>query len=334
MSLRIVDESAQLDQAYQALLTSLTTWAGSGAHPWRAQGGLEPSADGASFARRDDLHLYLERTTDKIALGVALTEKDRDLLRIEFMRDAPARRKRRVAIAADEAGRFHLLLSVEALADQDIRDPVRRLAGAPLAKRAEIGGRDFILLGPLDTPRIADSLAAVAGLSPNFERHIARLGDLAADEDERMKSSLYVVSRNVSRAHKIQRRVIAALHERLSGHGFQIDEARAGVLVADFAMSRGAETLVFEVRGDAEIADLVRGVGQLALAAPRGAALTRIFVLPAPRDGLGDALAPFYPALEELGISVLLYDLRNDAMEFHFDRVDPELAQASRALFA
>lgn len=334
MALRIVDDPTQLDLAYDTLVASLTAWAGPGAHSWRSQGALEPSADGASFARRDDLHLYVERTADKIAIGVALTEKDRDLLRAEFMRDAPARRKRRLAIAADEEGRFHLLLSVEALTDQDIRAPLRRLAGAPLAKRAEIGGRDFVLLGPFDSPRIADALAAVAGLSEGFARHIARLGDLVSEEDERMKSALYPVSRNVARAHKVQRRVIAALHERLSLAGYHADEARAGPLPADFAMTKGAETLVFEVRADAELFDLVRGVGQLTLAAPRGASLTRIFVLPAPRDSIGDALAPFHPAFEELSISVLLYDIRNDALEFHFERADPGLSAEARDLFA
>lgn len=332
--MRIVDDPAQLDQAYETLRVALAAWAGPGAHQWRSQSALEPSADGASFARRDDLHLYLERTADKLALGVALTEKDADLLRVEFMRDAPARRKRRAAIATDADGRFHLLLSQDLLADQDIRDPLKRLAGAPLVKGAEIGGRNYVLLGPFDAPRVADGLAAVAGLSTGFQRHIARLGDLAADEDERMKDALYPISRNVARAHKVHRRVITALHERLSGAGYQDDEARTGPLVADFAMSHGAETLVFEVRADAELSDLVRGIGQLALAAPRGAALTRIFVLPAPRDNADAALAPFMPTLEELGVSVLFYDIRNDALEFRFDRVDPEMSAAARELFA
>ncbi len=334
MPLRIVDDPAQLDQAYAALKSALTAWAGPGAHAWAAQGGLEPAGEGASFARRDDVHLYLERTDDRIAIGVALTAHDRDLLRLEFLRDAPARRKRRLAIAVEDDGAFALLISTEALADQDIRDPLKRLAGAPLAKRADIGGRDFVLLAPLGEPRIADALAAVAGLSPHFERHIAQLGDLAAGEDARMKTALYEISPRVARTHKVQRRVVAALHEKLAGAGFQLDEAEAGPLKADFVMSRGAESLVFEIRGDAEIADLVRGLGQLTLVAPKGASLTRVLVLPAPRQDIGQAIAAFYPALDELSVNVLLYDLSDAGMSFHFDRVDATLPRETRALFA
>lgn len=331
MALRIIEDPAELDAAYAALSASWAAWAPP--QRWSARDALEPAGEGASFARRDDVHLFLERTNDKIALGAALTERDQSLLRVEFMRDAPARRKRRVAIAIDEAGKFHLLLSSEFLTEQDIRDPVRRLAGAPLAKRAEIGGRDYVLLGPFDAPRIADGFLAVAGLSPTFARHIAKLGALAADEDERMETSLYEISRNVARAHKVQRRVVAALHEALSLKGYRLDEAEAGPLKADFAMTLGAETLAFEIRGDAEIADLVRGVGQLALAAPRGAGLTRFFVLPAPRDD-ARALTPFMPAFEELAVSVLFYDVRDDQVSFVFHRADPDLPAATRALFA
>ncbi len=329
--MRIIEDPAELDAAYAALAAAWGAWAPP--QRWASRDALEPAGEGASYARRDDVHLFLERTNDKIALGAALTERDQNLLRVEFMRDAPARRKRRVAIAADDAGKHHLLLSAEVLAEQDIRDPFRRLAGAPLAKRAEIGGRDYVLLGPFDAPRIADAFLAVAGLSPAFARHIAKLGALAADEDERLETSLYEISRNVARAHKVQRRVVAALYEALSVKGYRLDEASAGPLKADFAMTQGAETLAFEIRGDAEIADLVRGVGQLALAAPRGAGLTRFFVLPAPRDD-SRALAPFMPAFEELGVSVLFYDVRDDQVSFVFHRPDPDLPAATRALFA
>lgn len=330
--MRIVDEPAQLDLAYEALRAALAAWAGPGSHQWRAQSALEPRGEGASFARRDDLHLYLERSVDKLALGVALTESDEDLLRVEFVREAPARRKRRAAIAIDEGGRFHLLLSIDFLADQDIRAPLAALAGAPLVKGAEIGARQYVLLGPLDAPRVADGLAAIAGLSPGFRRHIARLGDLAADEDERMRSALYPISRNVARAHKAHRRVVAELYERLSQAGWTNAAPRAPV-AADFAMSLAGQTLVFEIRGDAALADLVRGLGQLVVAAPAGTPTARLFVLPAPRDGDAGALAPFQAAFEELGVSVLLYDIRNDALEFRLARADPGLSPQARGLF-
>ncbi|MET0182767.1 MAG: hypothetical protein ABW199_07770, partial [Caulobacterales bacterium] len=311
MPLRIVEDPNELDQAYAALSAAFTAWGGGVAHVWRAGGGLEAAADGASFSRRDDLHLYLERTLDKVAIGVALTERDVDLLRIEFMRDAPARRKRRAAIAADDGGEFHLLLATDFLADQDIREPFRRLAGAPLVKRAEVGGRDYVFLGPFSSPRIADAVAAVAGLSPAFQRHVAKLGDLAANEDDTMDTALYRVSRGVARAHKVQRAVAAALHEKLAGAGYQLDESHVGPLRADFVMSRAADSLVFEIRANAELSDLVRGIGQLTLVAPRGARVSRVFVLPASLGDMGDALTPFRPALEELSVSLLLYDVTN-----------------------
>lgn len=333
MPLRIVEDPAELDQAYAALNAAFAAWAGGAAHAWKSDSALEAAAEGVTFARRDDIHLYLERTLDKIAIGVALTERDADLLRVEFMRDAPARRKRRAAVAADDAGKFHLLLSADLLADQDIREPFRRLAGAPLVKRAEVGGRDYVFLGPFDAVRIADAIAAVAGLSPHFQRHVAKLGDLAAGEDDAMETSLYRVSQGVARAHKVQRLVIAALHERLGGAGYALDESNVGPLRADFVMSRAAESLVFEVRGDSELSDLVRGIGQLTLVAPRGARVSRLFVLPAPRGELGEALTPFRPAFEELSVSLLFYDVKDGGVEFHFDRVDDALSPEARALF-
>ncbi|MGE3141897.1 MAG: hypothetical protein AB7L65_01130 [Hyphomonadaceae bacterium] len=335
MALRIIETPAQLDAAYDGLAAALTAWAGpGGARQWRSSDALEPEAEGASFARRDDLHLYLERTRDRIALGAALTPRNRDLVRVEFSRAAPARRKHRAAFAFDDAGdAYFLMISTDALKDHDIRDPFRRLAGAPLVKRAELGGRDYLMIGPLDAPRIADALFAVAGVSPAFEKHIAKLGAVVADEDERQESEVYAVSRAVERAPRAVSRVISALHEHLMRAGFQLDAAEAGALKADFVMSRGAESLVFEIRGDAELADLVRGLGQLALVAPRPAALTRMLLLPAPRDELGQALAPFAPAFEELSVNVLFYDFEGDAVTFRFERADPALPDGTRRLF-
>lgn len=333
MALRIAEDPAALDAAYTQLQAALAAWAGKPAHAWTASGGLEPGGEGASYARRDDLHLYLERTRGEVAVGVALTERDRDLLRLDFDRAQPAKRRRKLALAIDDAQKMHLLIAADELTGQDIRDPFRRLAGAALAKRADVGGRDYLLLGPLDAPRVADALVAVAGLSPAFEKHISALGSLVADEDEAMDDALYAVSRNVARAHKVERRVIAALHEKLSQAGYYREDVETGPLKADFAMTRGAETLVFEIRGHAAIADFVRGVGQVSLVAPRAAAFTRFFVLPAPQEDLGAELAPFAHSFEELSLNVLFYDIEKDDVRFFFNRVDPALSAEARALF-
>jgi hypothetical protein len=322
-----------LDAAYAELAAALAAWSGGRAHAWTAADALEPGGEGATYSRRDDLNLFLERTQERVALGAALTERDRDLLRVELSRNAPARRKQRAAIAVDENNAFYLLLGADWLRDQQLRDPVRRLAGAPLLKRAELAERDYLLAGPLSDPRIGDALCAIAGLAPAFEKHVVKLGSLIADEDEAQEEELYPISRSVARAHRVQGRVIAALHQRLRAAGYQSDVAEAGALKADFAMSRGAETLVFEVRAHAEIADLVRGLGQLTLVAPRPAHLTRFFVLPAPRGEIGQALTPFMPAFEELSVSVLLYDLERDEIDFRFERVDPSLNEETRRLF-
>jgi hypothetical protein len=330
MSLRIVDDPAQFDAALAALQSGLKTWAGGAVQAWRAQSALEHAREGESYARRDDLHLYVETTFDKAMIGVALTERDEDLLRLDFMREAPARRKRRLAIAAAEGGEFYLLIGVDLLADQEIRDPAKRLPAAAGVRRAELGGRDYLLYGPLSEPRVADALQATAGLSPRFERHIARLGALLADEDDVMEgASLYPIRREIARAHKIERRIVAALHERLSAASYRFDAAGAGPIKADFAMSRGADKLAFEVRGHAEIADLVRGVGQLALVAAHGRA--RILVLPAPLAGADGVLTSFAPALNELSISVLFYALEHDELRFMLHHADPALSAEARA---
>ncbi len=333
MPLKIIEERADADAAYGALEASLTAWAGPGRQTWHARDALEPAADGATYARRDDLHLYLERTSVAFSLGVALTEADRDLLRIDVPRDRPGRRRREAAFARDDAGGFFAILGVEFLRELDVRMPFQRLAGTPLVKRAELAGRDYLLIGPLQDPRIAEALCAIASLTGAFEKHVSKLGAFLEDEDERLQSQLYQVSSGVRRARRVQRLVIVSLHGALAPHGFALDEVEQGGVHADFALSRGAETLVFEIRADASRADLVRGLGQLAIAAPRGAHLTRFLVLPAPH-GPRDALAAFDPAFEELSVNVLFYDIENGAAVFRFDRADPALTLTTRRLFA
>jgi len=331
MSLRIIDDSTQLDAALTALKNALRAWAGGVSHQWRAESALERARDGESYARRDDLHLYVEKSFDRAVIGVALTERDDDLLRLEFMRDAPGRRKRRLAIAADEAGHFFLLLSLDLLGDQDIRDPLKRLVGASNVRRAELGGRDYVLIGPLDSPRVADALAATGGLAPKFERHVARLGALIADEDEHRNGALYPVSRDVARAHKVEQRVVAALHEKLAAASYRLDGAGPAPLQADFAMGRGGDKLAFEIRGHAEISDMVRGLGQLALAAPAQSGRARVLVLPAPLVETAAPLEAFASALEELRVSVLFYDIVADRLGFALHRADATLSAEARA---
>lgn len=333
MPLRLIDDADGLDRAYAALRTMLTQWAGGRARSWQAESALEPPGDGGTYARREDLYIFLERGNDAMSLGVALTDRDRELLRADLPRSAPAKRARRCAIATDETGALFVMLGLDALRDGDIREPFRRLGAIPCLKRADMSGRDYAMIGPMADVRAADALQALAGAHPAFDRHVAKLGSLAEHEDARSHDDLYAVSRAVERTPRVHGRIASALHERLQAHGFQLDEVERGGLAVDLALTRDAETLVFEIRDHAELADLIRGLGQLVLAAPRVAGLSRVFVLPAPNDELGGALDPFAAAFEELAVSVLLYDFENNAPQFRFVRADPQLALETRRLF-
>ena len=311
MTLRMIDSEAQLSEAFEALETALGGWSGGQSDAWRreeAQGVVE----GVSFARRDDVYVFLERRPDAFVVGVALSESDADLVAFSFGRSEPAGARRRQAAAINDAGETFLLLGIDELKRQGVHDVFRRLAGAVGVKRAHIAERDYVLLGPLGEPESADALLSVAELHPRFERHVERLGALAARSDSAEGARLYPVSARVVRQHRVFPKIAAALFERFAGAGYQLDAASAGPVQADLALRRGEDTLVFEIRPDCTVEDIQRGLGQLVLLAPNAEGVTRLLVLPAGREpeAAATALAVFRGAFDELAVVALTYDFR------------------------
>jgi hypothetical protein len=325
MGLRIVDTETELDAGFAALEDMLTRWAGRKTDAWQKGGRDGPKEEGASFAKRDDVYVYIQITRQDAHVGVALTEKDKDILRIGLPRRDPDKQQKRVAMAVDEAGGQFLLVSEDELKSQSIREPFRRLAGAPQLKRATVGDRDYILIGPVSDARTADGLMAIAVLHPEYERFVERVGRGAADSDARDDDlHIYPISLAVQRQHRAQTKVVQALFDRARTAGFQVVELKTGPTIADLALSRGDVSIAFEIRADAELEDFTKGVGQLALLAPKSAGWRRCLALPAPREPIGQKLRSLEPAFEELGLMLLFYDFQGNDVSLwaHFTPTD------------
>ncbi len=338
MTLRIIDAEVQLDQAFGLLRSTLKAWAGGRDEAWQQEGRDGVRAEGAAYSRREDVYVAVERDERRWTLSVALTEKDQILLEVAIPRRDPARDRKRFAMAWSDGDEPFLLLGVDELRRQGLRDPFRRLAGAPLVKRANVSDRDYVLIGPLKEEGAPDALLSLAALHPRFEALVERLGALAGRSDEADEAEIYTVSPRVARERRVHAKVSAALFQRLRGAGFQIAELKSGVLRADFAAVRGDKALAFEIRADAEIGGGLKALGQLVAVAPAGGAgsgpgFRRSLVLPGPRESLGSALAPFEAAFRELGVLVLLYDFKDGEVFFWAQAVPPDFPNDLRALF-
>jgi hypothetical protein len=325
MSFRIVDAATGLEQASDRLRQALSEWAGGKAESW-GEGGQ----DGASFSRRDDVYLFVAREEASISIGAALTARDQETLRIDLPRKAPARDRKRVALVIDENDAPFLMVSLDLLRAQGIRDPLKRLTGAPMVKHAAVSGRDYVLIGPLNQPKVADALLALAALSPQFEAHLEKLGAFEEESDE----DLYLVSPQVAAAHRVHAKVASALMARLRVAGFQAADLRNGPIRADLAAARADATIAFEIRPDAGVAAFLQALGALALIAPGGGAFRRGLVLPAPREQGGGGLAPFEAACREAGIWVLMYDFKDGAPTLWSHSAPADLPAEVRGLFA
>ena len=333
MALRIVDAELQLDQAFDLLAKTLATWSNGKGQPWQKNSHTGVREEGASYARRDDVYLYTEKTQKAHSVGVALTEKDRALLTIEIPRREPAKDRKRFAAAFGDADEPYLLIAADELKHQDIRDPFKRLAGAPQIKRANVSDRDYVMIGPLNDPKAADALLSLAALSPRFENHVEKLGALAGTSDQRDEADVYQVSQKVSREHRVHTKVVEALFERLRGAGFQVAELKTGPLLADFAVARADMAIAFEIRADAQLEDLIKAIGQLVVISPASGAFKRCIVLPAAREAIGGALAPFETAFREIGALVLLYDFDGKDVKFWAQVVPTDFPPDLRKLF-
>jgi hypothetical protein len=333
MALRIVDAELQLDSAFDQLSKTLAQWAGGKGEPWQKDGREGAREEGVSYSRRDDVYLYTEKTQRLHSVGVVLTEKDRALLTIEIPRRDPAKDRKRVAAAIGDAEEPYLLVSADELRHQDIRDPFKRLAGAPQIKRANVSDRDYVMIGPLTDARAAEALLSLAALNPRFEAHVEKLGALAGASDDRDEADVYQVSSRVARERRVHAKVVEGLFARLRGAGFQVAELKNGPLTADFSVARADIAIAFEIRAHAELEDFLKAIGQLVVIAPAGGAFKRCMVLPAPREALGGALAPFEAALKEIWALVLLYDFQDGGVKFWAQVAPPDFPPDLRKLF-
>jgi hypothetical protein len=318
MTLRIIDAPDQLDAAFAQLEATLAAWAGGRADAWRQGHGR-----GVSYAKGMDVYLYVEAHEGAHIIGAALSERDRDVLRFETSRKEPARNRRSLVAAANTSGDMFLLFAIEALKAQGLRDVFRRLAGAAAIKRANLADRDYVLVGPLADPKTADALLALAALHPKVEDHIEKSAGRGQDEAE--DSDLYAASRQVARQHRAPAKARRALFERLTGLGYVLETVELGALTADLAMSRGEDTVVFEIRAEAEVEDLQKALGHLSLIAPRALGIDRVLVLPAPAAAIGASLDPYKQAFEEMGVSLVFYDFKGGEIGFHLELADAAL---------
>jgi len=320
MTLRIIDAEPALLSAFRQLEATLCAWAGEPSDIWEG----EDATQGASFSRSEDVYLFMERRARRAVFGVALSANDADLIRFEISWKEPARDKSRVVAAQNEAGECFFLIGADALKSQGVGDVFRRLARAPAIKRANLANRDYVLIGPLTDPRSAEALLALAALHPRHGLQIDKSAHLATDED-RDDAVIYEVSVGVRTTHRAMAKAARALHDRLSTCGYYAETVEFGALKADLAMSRGEDTVVFEIRAEARVEDLQRGLGHLALIAPSALGLMRVIVMPASKRALGAAFDPYKQAFEDMKISLLFYDFRNGEVVLTFDAVDPSL---------
>lgn len=320
MSFRIIETSAALDQAVDRLRGALSEWAGGG----------ESWAEGESYARREDVYLFVTKAAEKIVIGAALTRRDEEILRIELPRHELTRDFKRAAMVIDDAEAPYLMVALDELRRQGLRDPLRRLAGAPLLKGATRANREYVLIGPLAHAKAADALLSLAALSPAFARHVERLSALSSEGEE---EALYLVSPRVAGTHRVREKITAALLAKLRAAGFQVADIRNGPVTADFAVARADAAIAFEIRPDAALNDFFAALGRLALIAPGGGAFRRALVLPAPRDNLTAALAPFETACREMGVWVLLFDVKDGAVSVRSQTASADLPEDVRQLF-
>lgn len=311
MGYRILAGGDQRDAVLDDFARAAAHWAGAPAQAWR----LIDGARGRSFARGGDFYIYLEQSDAGSALGVARARDDCDVLRIALDHDAQSDAADDAALLwDDEDADAFLVLSETWLLQSGIADPFVRAAGSALIKRADIGARRFLMLGPLDKPRAADALIAIGGLKASAE-----------------SDTLYPVGHGVERTHRARDQALSHLAERLEAAGYKRDAASAAGLSAELALSLEAQTLVFAAPRRLTATAIAAALGSFAIYAPREAGCVRILTLPGPHLDDGGALEPFLPALQELSVSVLFYDFAADGPRYWFAAADETLSTHVRA---
>lgn len=312
MSLRIVDADLQLNQAFDLFERMLKAWAGGRTDEWRKDGPAGVTEEGATYARRDDVYVSVAMTDAAASIGVALMPGDVTVLEIALPRRGPARDRRRAALAVDDNGETFLLAAEEALRAQGVRDAFRRMAGQSAAKRARVGGRDYLMLGPLSDPAAVDALLALAALHPTFEAHLDRLARL----DAPTPTTLYRPSETLAHAHRIADKAAFAFAARLRAAEFTLVTAATGPFVADIAGQREETAVAAHVARAVTPAAIAEAMGVLALAAPTQAGFFRLLIIPAPRDASDPAVVAVAEAAADLDVALVGVDIRDEEVVF------------------
>lgn len=313
MSLRIVDADLQLNQAFDLFERTLKAWAGGRTDEWRKDGPGGIVEEGSTYARRDDVYVSVAMTDVTAAIAVVLMPGDVAVLDIALPRRGPARDRRRAALAVDDNGEVFLLAAEEALRAQGVRDAFRRMAGHAAAKRARVGGRDYLMLGPLSDPASVDALLALAALHPTFEAHLDRLARL----DAPTPATLYRPSEALAHVHRFADKAAFALAARLRAADYALAAAAAGPFQADVAARRDDAAIAAHVARAVTPGAIAEALGQLALAAPAQHGFFRLLIVPAPRDAGDDGFAALADAAADLDIAVVSADIRDDDVQFH-----------------
>lgn len=312
MSLRIVDADLQLNQAFDLFERTLKAWAGGRTDEWRTDGPAGIVEEGATYARRDDVYVSVAMTDAAASIAVALVPGDVVVLEIALPRRGPARDRRRAALAVDDNGETFLLAAEEALRAQGVRDAFRRMAGHAAAKRARVGGRDYLMLGPLGDPAAVDALLALAALHPTFEAHLDRLARL----DAPTPATLYRPAETLAHAHRFAEKAAFALAARLRAADYEIVTAATGPFVADVAGRRDDVAIAAHVTRAVTPAAIAEALGVLGLAAPAQQGFFRLLIAPAPRDSTDANFAAFADAAADLDIALVCADIRDDEVQF------------------
>ncbi|MDX2236794.1 MAG: hypothetical protein NW203_04440 [Hyphomonadaceae bacterium] len=311
MPVRIVSDGGHVEAIADAFARAAAHWAGGRSETWTIG-----ETHGEGFVRDDDLYLFVERSVEAIAFGAARRDDDRDILRVIFARAAPDARRDDVALAWDDADAdAYLLMSLDALARQGVADPLRRLAGAAPVKRADIAGDAFAAIGPLDKPRGAEGLAALARLSCAAARAAG--------------APLYAPA--AARALRLRDRALAEVSGRLAHLGYFAAAAAPAPFGPDIAVQRGGVTLSIAAPRALHPHAVAAAMSAAVVGAPIAGQGVRILAAPAPAQDDGGAFNALRPAFEAMRLSLMFYDLGADGFVLTTPIAHPSLADHLRA---
>jgi hypothetical protein len=184
------------------------------------------------------------------------------------------------------------------------------MAGHAFAKRARVGGRDYLMLGPLTEPGAVDALLALAALHPAFEAHLDRLARI----DAPAPTHLWRISDGVARLHRSAERAVFAAAQALRRADFTIEAPPEGPFGIEMAARRGDAAIAICAVREASSCAVAERAGALCLAAPTSAGFVRALLVPAPRESDDRTLAALADALADMDVSLVRFDVRDEAV--------------------